>query len=195
MNYYPPEIEAEMVKYYKSLNERDKRRYAALEAKKLGYGSRSYLKGLLGCDFKTIAHGERELKNEANELDCSSIRQKGGGRKSKLESIPNIDTVFLDIVKDHTAGDPMNDQTKWTHLSQPRIVQLMKEKGIIISVNIVKMLLDKHGFKKRKAQKKITTGACENRNEQFENISKLKQEYSNSNNPIISIDTKKRIYR
>ena len=68
----------------------------------------------------------------------------------------------------------------------------LKEKGIDISMPIVKKLLDKHGYVKRKAQKQLAIGRTENRNEQFENIKRLKEEYSNVGEPIISIDTKKK---
>ena len=47
---------------------------------------------------------------------------------------------------------------------------------------------------KRKAQKQLEIGHTENRNEQFENIKRLKEEYNNIGEPIISIDTKKRVY-
>ena len=57
---------------------------------------------------------------------------------------------------------------------------------------IIKKLLDKHGYVKRKAQKQLAIGRTENRNEQFENIKRLKEEYSNVGEPIISIDTKKK---
>jgi len=46
-------------------------------------------------------------------------------------------------------------------------------------------------MRKRKAQKRITTGTPPQRNEQFENIEQLKQRYQAVGNPVLSIDTKK----
>ncbi len=40
---YSKEIESEMVKLYNSLSEKDKQRYAAIEAKKLGHGGIKYI--------------------------------------------------------------------------------------------------------------------------------------------------------
>lgn len=40
---YSNSIESEMKKFYKSLSEKDKRRYAAIEAQKLGWGGISYV--------------------------------------------------------------------------------------------------------------------------------------------------------
>ena len=44
----------------------------------------------------------------------------------------------------------MEEKTKWTYLNQTQIVEGLKEKGIEISMPIVKKLLDKHGYVKRK---------------------------------------------
>lgn len=106
--------------------------------------------------------------------------------------IPELDEAFLSVIKEYTAGDPMEEKTKWTYLNQAQIVEGLKEKGIEISMPIVKKLLDKHGYVKRQAQKQLAIGHTENRNEQFENINRLKEEYGNVGEPIISIDTKKK---
>lgn len=68
-----------MQRFYRSLNERDRRRYAAIEAVKLGHGGIEYVARVLGCDAKTIAKGVREL--EAEELDNTSQRKKGAVAK------------------------------------------------------------------------------------------------------------------
>jgi len=87
-----------------------------------------------------------------------------------------LNEAFLSVVKEHRAGDPMEEEIKWTYLNQAQIVEGLKEKGIKISMPIVKKLLDKHGYVKRKAQKQLAIGHTENRNEQFENIKGLKRE-------------------
>jgi len=190
---YSKEIGSEMVKLYNSLNEKDKRRYAAIEAKKLGHGGIKYISELFGCHRNTITEGKSELETrEVEKFNEKAIREKGGGRKSCFEQIPELEEAFLSVVKEHTAGDPMEEETKWTYLNQAQIVEGLKEKGIKISMPIVKKLLDKHGYVKRKAQKQLAIGHTENRNEQFENIKRLKEEYSNVGEPIISIDTKKK---
>jgi hypothetical protein len=190
---YSKEIESEMVKFYNSLSEKDKRRYAAIEAKKLGHGGIKYISELFRCHRNTITGGKSELENkEVEKFNDKAIREKGGGRKSCFEQIPELDEAFLSVVKEHTAGNPMEEETKWTYLNQAQIVEGLKEKGIEISLPIVKKLLDKNGYVKRKAQKQLAIGHTENRNEQFENIKRLKEEYSNLGEPIISIDTKKK---
>jgi len=69
----------EMQLFAKSLNERDRRRYAGLEALKLGHGGISYISKLLNIDAKTISKGIQEIKSQ--ELNTDLIRQAGGGRQ------------------------------------------------------------------------------------------------------------------
>ena len=71
-----------MKKFYDSLSEKDKRRYAAVESEKLPHGGVNYISGLLECDTKTIHRGQKELTEL--EQDTIGIRQSGGGRKKKI---------------------------------------------------------------------------------------------------------------
>jgi hypothetical protein len=73
---YPSEVECRMKGLYESLNEKDRRRYAAIEAAKLGYGGQTYVVQLFGCDYKTIRRGLEELENPP-ELPRGRIRKKG----------------------------------------------------------------------------------------------------------------------
>ena len=66
-----------MRRLFGSLKERDRRRYAAVEAAKLGQGGIEYLARLLGCDPKTIRQGLVELE-ATEELDDERQRKKGG---------------------------------------------------------------------------------------------------------------------
>ena len=59
---YPDEIEQSMRVMYRSLRENDRRRYAAVEAAKLGHGGVDYIAGLLDCDPKTIRRGQHDLE-------------------------------------------------------------------------------------------------------------------------------------
>lgn len=92
----------------------------------------------------------------------------------------------------HIAGDPMNSDIRWIKLTQYEIAQLMKEKGIKVSRNIIRKLLKKHRFVKRKMLGKIRCGDFADRDKQFKIINKKVEQFKNSDNPIISIDTKRK---
>ena len=73
---YSPEIEHSMRLFHDSLSERDRRRYAAIEAAKLGHGGTGYISTLLGCDPKTIRQGQADLDRLPDGLG-DRARQKG----------------------------------------------------------------------------------------------------------------------
>jgi hypothetical protein len=77
---YNEETEQRMRDFYRSLNEKDRRRYAGLEADKLGHGGISYISEILGCDRKTVSKGIDELLGPP-DLDPLRIRKKGGTEK------------------------------------------------------------------------------------------------------------------
>ncbi len=73
---YSPEIQRSMQMFYNSLSEKDRRRYAAIEAAKLGYGGVELISTLLGCDPKTIRQGRQDLEQLPDGLD-NRVRKKG----------------------------------------------------------------------------------------------------------------------
>jgi hypothetical protein len=73
---YCAAIEQSMITFYSSLREKDQRRYAAVEAEKLGHGGIEYLSSLLDCDPKTIRQGQADLK-ELPPVPPERCRKKG----------------------------------------------------------------------------------------------------------------------
>ncbi len=124
--YYSEKHEQEMINFYDSLSEKDRRRYAAIEAEKIGHGGQAYICSLFFCDDKTVRKGRVELQDEES-LNQEGVRAPGGGRKEITESVTNINQAFLDVLSNHTAGDPMDDKVKWTALKQPEIVKALKK--------------------------------------------------------------------
>jgi hypothetical protein len=74
---FSPEVEQIVKTMYRSLREKDRRRYAAAEAVKLGHGGIEYLAALLDCDPKTIRQGQRDLQDLPN-VPPERCRKKGG---------------------------------------------------------------------------------------------------------------------
>ena len=82
--------------------------------------------------------------------------------------------MFFEILKNHTAGDPMNPSVKWTNLKRREISEGFAAKGVDVSMHVVKQLLDKHGYVKRKMKKTATMKETKNRNEQKIEMNNLK---------------------
>ncbi|MCX7088138.1 MAG: hypothetical protein NTV00_08820 [Methylococcales bacterium] len=85
----------------------------------------------------------------------------------------------------------MDETKKWTNLSCAKIGSLLAEEGFKVSRNIVRKLLKKNGYVKRKALKMKAAGGHVNRNAQFETIGKWRALYTAAGNPVISVDAKK----
>jgi len=85
---YDEKTEQLMLKFYQSLNERERRRYAAVEATKLGWGGQSYISELLSISRLVIRRGQWELEASKGSkvLPVDRQRRKGGGRKKKSSS-------------------------------------------------------------------------------------------------------------
>lgn len=78
MTLYSPQVREHMKAFYDSLSEKDRRRYAAVEAEKIGHGGVEYVASLLGCDAKTIRHGRRDVEQLPEDPALDRIRKKGG---------------------------------------------------------------------------------------------------------------------
>ncbi len=136
-----------------------------------------------------------ELKQPLPEKE-ERIRKPDGGRKSVLSTAVGLDDAFFAVLKNHTAGSPMDEAIKWTNLKRREISERLKEYGFSVSVTVVDQLLKKHNFRSRKAFKvEAEKKNIPNRDEQFKNIERLKKEYRAQGNPVMSMDVKKRIDR
>lgn len=80
---FTTEIEGRMRAFYETLSEKDGRRFAALEAKRLGYGGITYIAGVLGCSTRTIERAAGELGDLENDPSPGRDRAPGGGRKKR----------------------------------------------------------------------------------------------------------------
>jgi hypothetical protein len=77
-----------MQAFYQTLSEKERRRYAAIEADKLGPGGIDYISHLFEIDPKTIRRGQEELNHE-EVLSCERQRKKGVDAKAKSNDIPS----------------------------------------------------------------------------------------------------------
>ena len=88
MEEYTAEIEGKMQRFFGWLSEKDRRRYAAIEAAKLGHGGIEYIARILACDPKSIRQGLHELE-EPTDAAAGRIRKKGeDARRAPSRSRP-----------------------------------------------------------------------------------------------------------
>jgi hypothetical protein len=180
--------------FFTSLSEKDRRRFAALEAERIGWHGVEEVSEFYGIHPHTIRQGKRELENGLQDDHPERIRKPGGGRKAAEQHYPDIDQAFLEVLDKHTAGDPMDDEIRWTHLGDTEIRDHLQSQGYQVGIPAVKRLLNKHHYHRRRAAKKKTFKRDPDRNAQFGCIELVNDEEQAAGglNPILSIDTKKK---
>lgn len=190
---YHADVQRKMQNVYHSLSEKDRRRYAAAEALKLGYGGIAFIARLFGCSRESIGHGLQELDQLPNDPVGQRIRRPGAGRKTLEQKQPEITAHVQTILQERTAGDPMRDNVTWTDLTPVEIAsQLDRDFEINIAPAIVRRVLAALNFRLRKIAKVLPGKESPNRNQQFLRIAEWKEMFLAMSRPVISMDTKKK---
>ena len=78
---YEKEVEVKMQRLFATLSEKDRRRYAGIEAAKLGHGGIEYISVLFQIDPKTVRRGLMELE-QTDDPAASRVRKKRRGTES-----------------------------------------------------------------------------------------------------------------
>lgn len=178
---------------YKSLSEKDRRRFVASLSLTLPRGGCQYLSELLGCDPSTITRGRKELEqlvdHNGDPLEGRD-RSPGAGRPRKEEQHPELEEELGDLLEQRTAGDPTDQAVNWTFLPVTEIRDLLCEKCVSVSWHVVKRLCDQRGLKKRQQVDSITKAPSRNRDQQFKIIDRLRSTFRSTKDAIFSIDSK-----
>lgn len=173
------------------LDERKRRLYCAAKAINIGKHGVAAVCASIHMSKNTIYKGIRELKDKVT-LPGKSIRTSGGGRKPILTEHPEHLSLFDEIVLNHTAGLPQDDNVRWLEVSVAQILQIFKEHHISISAYIVRKMIKLRGFKKRSFHKTRTLKEVENRDAQFKVLEATWASCVRQGIPVLSIDTKKK---
>ena len=172
------------------LDERLRRLFAAAEAMAIGYGGPSVVSRETGVSRAAIASGLKELK-EPEKIDTQGIRKKGGGRKRSVEKDPTLKEDLENLLESVTRGDP-ESPLLWTCKSVRKLSVELNQMGHKASHNLVAELLKDMGYSLQANQKTLEGSSHPDRNAQFEFISSKVKEYQGNQQPVISVDTKKK---
>lgn len=186
------ELHQQMNLFMSRLDEQQRRWYAALESQRMGHGGIRLLALMTGMDEHTIIRGREEIASSLHHRPRDRIRLPGGGRQMSEQKTPAVEKDLLALVESETAGDPMKER-KWIRRSLRKISYLLHEQGYKISPPTVSRLLKKHGYSlKGNRKEKEEAKSHPDRDKQFQHIAKVRQEFQESGQPIISVDTKKK---
>jgi transposase len=174
------------------LNEKGRRLWAAAEAMVFGRGGIKVVCQATEISGPTIRSGIIELKlNITEQTSHKKSRKLGGGRKSATKKYPDLKKDLLELLESATRGDPMSPLL-WSAKSTRNLAIELQKKGYTISHVVVAKLLSELEYSLQ-ANKKTQEGSKNpDRNAQFEHINDKAKAFLKNENPVISIDTKKK---
>lgn len=176
------------------LNERAKRIWAATEALSLQRGGISLLSKITGLSRTTIYSGigelgKRKTKNFIEKIE--RVRQEGSGRKKVVEQDNTLLRDIEDLLDDTTRGDPMSP-LRWTCKSTYNLAEELNKMGHKVSQRTVYNLLDEMEYSMQSNRKTKEGSNHPDRDAQFCYISKKVKDFQARNQPVISVDAKKK---
>lgn len=169
------------------LDERDRRLFIASEAKSAGYGGIVKATRATRMARSTIGRGLKDLA--APEL--GKVRRPGGGRKPLTAAYPQLLADLNSLVDPDARGDPMSP-LRWTCKSLRRLARELCERGHKISHTVVGELLKQLNFSLQANSKTREGTDCPDRDAQFVHIGASVKSALDDNQPVISVDTKKK---
>jgi len=173
------------------LDERGRRLWAAAEAKSLGYGGITLVANATGISRRAIHVGLKELDVGLPPLVADRVRGCGGGRKSLVETQPDLPSALEALVGPTARGDP-ESPLRWTSKGVRRLATELQEQGFQIGRQKVADLLHDLGYSLQ-ANRKMREGSQHpDRNAQFEHIAAEVADFQSRDQPAISVDTKKK---
>ncbi|WP_457784623.1 ISAzo13 family transposase [Streptomyces microflavus] len=129
---------------------------------------------------------------EAGTEPLGRVRRPGGGRKRAAEVDPELRPALLALVKPDMRGDPMSP-LRWTTKSTRRLAVQHTRQGHRISADTVADLLREEGFSLQANAKTLEGAQHPDRNAQFHYINDQAKEHIAAGDPVISVDTKKKL--
>ena len=175
------------------LDERSRRVWAAVEADSLGRGGISSVSRATGFSRTTIHAGMKELEasRSGQPVFGKAVRARGGGRKPVTEHHPTLLSDLEHLVAPLTRGDP-ESPLRWTCKSVRQLAAALVQKGHKIGRQKVADLLRQLGYSLQSNQKKREGASHPDRNAQCEHINANVLLFQKNNQPVISVDTKKK---
>jgi transposase len=173
-----------------ALDERQRRRWAAAEARAVGRGGVSIVGRATGLARSTIRRGLADL-DAAGAADPTRVRRPGAGRPRAEAGQAGL-TEALDALVEPTArGDP-ESPLRWTCKGVRRLAAALRKQGFRVGRQKVSELLAGLGYSLQGNRKTQEGKSHPDRNAQFEHITGRTRAFHRSGDPVISVDTKKK---
>ena len=172
------------------LNERQRRLWAASEARAAGRGGIAATSRATGISVPTIRKGIAELES-GKRLDAGRVRKPGGGRHALTDLDPTLLRDLEALVESGSRGDP-ESLLRWTSKSVRHLAAGLREQGHSVHFTTVAKLLRLLGYSLQANVKSREGASHPDRDAQFERINAVATAAVAAGVPVISVDTKKK---
>ena len=172
------------------LDERMRRLVAASESLAIGFGGTSQVSRQTGVSRRAIIRGIKEL-DEAPSVQGGRVRRPGGGRKRTVDKDASLKTDLERLVDPVTRGDP-ESPLRWTCKSVRKLAEELNRLGHQTSHRMVAELLHELGYSLQANRKTLEGSSHADRDQQFQHINQHVTEFLQQQQPVISVDTKKK---
>jgi len=172
------------------LNEQSRRRFVALEARTLGHGGVSLMARITGLARSTIYGGLCDIRHQVSAAP-GRVRRSGGGRKRKASQDATLLADLKSLVEPLTRGDPRRPLL-WTCRSLRNLAKELAKKGHEVCPTVVGNLLHDMGYSLQANNKTREGGKHIDRDAQFGYINTQAAAFLAADEPVISVDTKKK---
>ena len=186
----PSAIRHRFVALLPHLDERGRRSFAAAEARSAGYGGIAAVARATGIAPSTIGRGLAELAG-TSAVPADRNRRVGGGRKALTATDPALLEDLLALVSPSERGDPMSP-LRWTCKGLRRLASELRAIGHKISHTVVGELLKGEKFSLQANRKTREGDSHPDRDAQFAHINASVSRALAEQQPVISVDTKKK---
>jgi hypothetical protein len=176
-----------------TLNQEQRRLYAAVESNRLGRGGVSRAAEATGLCKPTIARGRRQLADLLRGKPLKKERKPIRGRLRTEEKTPSIAVALEELLSDEVAGSPEGGE-RWVRSSARKLAERLKERGFPVSYQTVWRLLKRVGFsmKTHVRKRRGITPDPKQRDEQFVHMRSQRRAFLAAGLPVISVDTKQK---
>lgn len=172
------------------LDERGRRRWAAAEARSLGWGGIAAVAVATGLSDRTVRNGIREL-DDPDAAAATRQRRVGGGRRSREAEQPQLVDALERLVEPNARGDP-SSPLRWTCKSTRTLARELGRQGLVVSSTKVGQLLHAQGYSLQANRKTIEGKQHPDRNAQFAHVNRRVRAFQRTGQRVISVDTKKK---
>jgi hypothetical protein len=173
-----------------TLDERQRRLWAASEAKALGFAGVTITHRATRLARSTIRRGMAELAS-GDSLDSGRTRRAGAGRPRSETRQPGLKAALDALVEPTSRGDP-ESPLRWSCKGVRRLAKGLRTQGFRVGRQKVSELLAALGYSLQGNRKTQEGGSHPDRDAQFRHIARRTKTVLKAGDPVISVDTKKK---